>query len=258
MTSLEGCNDLWWLLFWSSGSLLLGFFLLLCLDLRMACCVLMIRTGCVWVCGWFFVFFVPFLFTLSWPCLVLPFSFTCPFLSPSCLFSSRLHCPLCHSLLLPCNFPLLYPLSSFFFFLFTVASISHTLLLVCFFHFLTLCSQSASLALIFPIFLPLTPTCPLLSRSFDHLDSFFFLIIDPPIHLTLCHCVLPVWPRRGHQVAVWPSIHRAHQDRPDARLQRRIHVGGRSRSHVEPHCGGCYRLYRKTHFPTNVFNPQSF
>lgn len=94
---------------------------------------------------------------------------------------------------------------------------------------------SVSLALIFPCFSS-TFAFALSSSASDHFSS--ALLIHPSIHLTLCHFVLAVWPGRSHQAAVRPSVHRAHQDRPDARLQRRLHVGRRSRSNVEPYRGG--------------------
>lgn len=121
-------------------------------------------------------------------CFVLSISLTCHFLPPICLFSSHLHWPFWLSLpatSTPFPFYFIYSIlfSSF-------AAISHTSLLICFFLFLTLCSHSICLPHPYLSHFPpsdSTTSAPsLFCLSFDPLNSFLLLIIDPPIHLFIC------------------------------------------------------------------------
>lgn len=72
---------------------------------------------------------------------------------------------------------------------------------------------SVSLTLIFPLHVCLSPLFSLF-QSPQFIPLPYYWSTHPPFNLsicvTLCHFVLPVWPRRSHQVAVWPSVHRAH------------------------------------------------
>lgn len=222
-----------------------------------ALCFSTIRPGCVWTwtqCeisssslllafasaslmprrhfGAIFLYFVltsSVFFSWQFPLLVLPFLLLC---------SSHLRWPFCRSLpSTSVSFP--FTLSTLFRYLPSVRS-PPSPTLRCLFVPSSPPSPSAlipsvSLALIFPRFSS-TFAFALSSSASDHFSS--ALLIHPSIHLTLCHFVLAVWPGRSHQAAVRPSVHGAHQDRPDARLQRRLHVGRRSRSNVEPHRGG--------------------
>lgn len=165
-------------------------------------------------------------------------------------------------MLLLCHFPFVNLLSSRSFSPFAVASISHTSLFfpfcpsTCFHH---ICLPHPYLSH-FPSPCPSLPLSASLSITSIHFSSLVLtrpsICSSPFIHLTLCHFVLPVWPRRSHQVAVRPPVHRTHQNRPDAGLQRRLHARGRSCSHVEPHSGGW--LFTLHPFQPILFKSQSF
>lgn len=133
----------------------------------------------------------PFSFTLSWPRLFffVTISPTCPFLSPTLLFTfalAFLSLPAFHLCVISLYFIYSLPLSS----VCSVASISHTSLLICsFLSPLALCSHSIRLPRphLSPFFLHLR-LCSLLER----LWSFLFRVIDPPVHpfntLSFCPC----------------------------------------------------------------------
>ena len=210
----------------------------------------MIRTGCVWtwtqceyparplsLCpppplwGHFPLFCLDpdCFFRSNFPYLSFPFSYFSLHICVG-LFVAPCLPPLCH-------FPLLYLLSSVIFCLFGRLRLPH-------FHCLFVPSFPPRPLLSFhpspspssfPVF---PPPSPLLSPRAPLIIPLPRYWSTRPFHLTLCHFVLAVWPGRSHQAAVRPSVHGAHQDRPDARLQRCLHVGRRSCSYVEPHRGG--------------------
>lgn len=208
MTLLQGCNDLWCLLLWSSGSFLFGFCLSFCFCVLICKCCVAFR-WCIrpefrrelWysflppACHFFshlhpffpaFCFFVPFSSILSWPVLFI--SPTCPFISPTCLFFSNLFWPfvlLCaFSLSFPFTLstPVCFPLSvsvysrlhppHFIAYLFL--PLPHPLFS---FH-LSASPLSFSFSSLWVLHVPLS-----LFLSFHHLNPFLCLIIDPPIHL---------------------------------------------------------------------------
>lgn len=225
------------------------------------CSFVLIRGLCA-VCWWHnadnIFFFL--LVTFASPCLLLPalsvpFSFTSSW--PRLLSFSP-------------HFPVLSFCFSYLSFLLTFALTFLSLLATSVsFPFFVIYSLlfSASVYSLFHLhiaylFLPFPHLSSLLSLPFslphppNHHNSFLFRLIDP---LTISLSVLPVWPRRSHQVALWPSVHGAHQDRPDARLQWRLYAGGRSRSHVEPHSGGClFTLNSQAHICGTCFTSKSF
>lgn len=199
---------------------IMHFSFLLQLIFSLQICICLFTALC-----YFGAIFFYFVVTLS--CVALSISLTCPFLSPTCLFNAHLHWPFCDSTA-SMSFP--FTLSALFcsLTLFRDASISQSPLLICFFFFLSLLFfPSVSISLIASVFFCITFCLDLINFCVDPFKAHSVVF------------VLPVRPRRSYKVAVWPFVHRAYQDRPDARLQWRLHVSGWGSSHVEPHSGEC-------------------